>query len=146
MITKLQADALVEKHKHFYRKDLKINNVDVYLYNYILQDTEVFVNEPLSRELRGLVITKENAQERVFLSCPKFFNINELPETQYSVVKLKKVKKISEKLDGSLITPIEIGGEIFMKSKASFESPQAKQAQEILDTSADLKFFILDIL
>jgi len=142
MITKLKADQIVAKYSSFYRKEIMLNNKKVFLYSYVLKDYKAMQEEPLSRELRGLVITSE--PQEVFLSVPAFFNINEIPETQYSNLKHQKIKKIQEKLDGSLITPILLNGEIFCKSKASFESSQAKQAQQIVDSSTTLKYFILD--
>ncbi len=142
MITKAKADELVQKYPNFYKKEVTINDTKVYLFNYILSDYQTFQEEPLSRELRGLVITEDN---EVFLSVPKFFNLNEIPETQYNLLKNVKIKKIQEKLDGSLITPIVINGDVIMKSKGSFASDQSKLAQEIVEDSADLKFFILDM-
>ena len=141
MITKEQADLFVEKYETFYRKDLKINDTNVYLYNYLLADYETFQKEPLTRELRGLIFVEDEC----FISCPKFFNINEIPETLESKLKTKKIKKVLNKLDGSLITPIKINGDIVMKSKASFDSDQSKLAQQILDNDPDLQFAILDL-
>ena len=145
MITKLEADKLVEKYETFYQKEITPKGCEakVYVYNYLLSDKEAF-KDPKARELRGLTIVKENAKEKVFLSIPKFFNINELPETQENVISLKKIKKVQDKLDGSMIQPIELCNEIKMKTKQSFTNPQAKLAQEILDDSPDLQFFILD--
>jgi len=141
MITKQEADALVAKHKTFFCKHYKIKDTDVYIYNYIMSDKEAF-KDPKATELRGLTITKENAKERVFLSIPKFFNVNEIPDTQVNVLKNKKIKKITEKLDGSLIQPVQIAGEIHLKTKNNFEKTQAKLAQDLLDE--ELEFFILD--
>lgn len=143
MITKFIADELVKNNELFYRKDLKIDGVDVYIYNYLIVNHEAF-KEDYSTELRGLTITHENAKERVFLSIPKFFNINELPETSVNVLKNKTIKKVQDKADGSMIQFIQINGNILAKTKQSFDNPQAKLAQSILDNSADLQFFILD--
>ena len=141
-MTKLQADEIVEKYDSFYRKELEINGVKLWLYNYILADYQAFQNDPISRELRGLVITQE--PQRIFLSVPKFFNINETEETHITNIQHQEIKKVQQKLDGSLITPILLNGEIIAKSKASFVSDQAKLAQEIIDSSSSLQFFILD--
>ncbi len=141
-ITKTKADEIVEKYDNFYKKEITKGNIKLYLYNYMISDYDVFASDPLSRELRGLVISEDN---EIFLSVPKFFNLNEIEETQYNLLKDKKIKKIQEKLDGSLITPIRINGEIIMKSKGSFESDQSTLAQSICDSSPDLQFFILDM-
>ncbi len=143
MITKKIADKLVQDIETFYCKELKIGNTEVYIYNYILADKEAF-KPPYSTELRGLTITKENTQERVFLSMPKFFNLNETPENSMEILTYKKIKKVQDKADGSMIQFIQIEGEVVAKSKQSFDNEQAKLAQEILDASVDLKFFILD--
>lgn len=142
MITKNQADEIVQKYDSFYCKEIEVNNTKLYLYNYIIADYQAFQSDPLSRELRGLVITQEPQQ--IFLSVPKFFNINETQETQLSLLQNLPIKKVQEKLDGSLISVILLNGEIVVKSKASFVSPQAVLAQNIIDQSSSLKYFILD--
>ena len=146
-ITKKDADLLVQRHETFYRKDIKINDTQIFIYNYLLSDLDAFddqIGDTKGTELRGLTITHEGAKEHVFLSCPKFFNVNETPQTQENMLVHKKIKKVLEKVDGSLIQPININGEILMKTKQSFNNFQAKQAQEILEISSDLQFFILD--
>jgi len=142
IITKSIADGIVNKYDSFYCKELTINDKKLWLYNYILADYEAFSKDPLSKELRGLVITEEPQQ--IFLSVPKFFNINETQDTQLNTIKHEPIRKVQQKLDGSLIGTILINGEIIAKSKASFESPQASMAQEIIDQSSSLRYFILD--
>ena len=72
MITKITADRIVNKYKNYYKKEIIINKRKLYLYNYILKDYKIMQDEPLARELRGLIITDEPQQ--VFLSVPSFFN------------------------------------------------------------------------
>ena len=141
MITKKQADEIVSRYPSFCKKDIMIEGEQVSLYDYYLSDYEAFQEEPLSRELRGLVITKNET----FLSVPKFFNINEIPETMESKLTNKVIKKVQNKLDGSLITPIMVDGSIIAKSRASFQSDQAILAQNLLDTNPDLQYAILDL-
>jgi RNA ligase len=148
MITKKIADKLVQEYETFYCKELEINNCKVYIYNYLIQDYEAFKAEShLGQELRGLTFVKDSANTNIktFLSIPKFFNINEISENQEQRLSNLSIKKISEKLDGSLIQPILIQGEIFMKTKQSFENPQAQMAQKLIESNCDLKFFILDL-
>jgi T4 RnlA family RNA ligase len=145
MITKIKADKLVQDYETFYCKEQKIKDCDIYIYNYLLSDKDAFKAENnLGTELRGLTIVKENAKENIFLSVPKFFNINETQENQESNLKLKTIKKVSEKLDGSLIQPVKICGEIKMKSKQSFDNQQAQMATKLLESDEELEFFILD--
>ncbi len=139
----MEADKLVQDHDTFYRKDIEINGVQVFIYNYLLSDKEAF-EDVNATELRGLTITHEGGKERVFLSCSKFFNINETPENNENVLQLKTIKKVQNKMDGSLIQFIQINGDVIAKTKQSFDNDQAKLAQNILDTSAELKFFVMD--
>ncbi len=143
MITKMIADQLVTDHQTFYRKDLEIDGVKIFIYNYLISDKKAFESD-YAKELRGLTITHENGKERVFLSCPKFFNIGEIEENLEKNLKLKTINKVTNKLDGSLIQFIEINGNVLAKSKQSFENSQAILAQSILDESVELKFFVLD--
>jgi len=144
-MTKFKADQLVQKHKTFYRKEItpKGCKAKIFVYNYLLSDKVAFA-DPEARELRGLTIVKENIDEHVFLSIPKFFNINELPETQEHIIRTKTIKNVRDKLDGSMIQPIEVCGELMMKSKQTFDSPQAKAAQDIVDSDEEIHFFIRD--
>ena len=140
-ITLTEANRLVDKHETFYKKERKIRGETITIFNYLLQDYEAFDDmNGLGRELRGLTFVGD----KPFLSIPKFFNINERPETQEHVLRNKEIKKISRKDDGSMIQPILILGDIYMKSKQSFDNQQAKLAQKIIDENEELKFFILD--
>jgi len=143
-MNKLQADLLVQSNDEFTRKEYRVGETDIYIYDYNYPKYSSFEDKNL-RELRGLTITKENAQERVYLSVPKFFNADEVPETSMETLKYKKIKKIQEKLDGSLIQFIQINGDVIAKSKASLSSPQAVQAQKIVDESTELKYFLMDL-
>jgi len=61
----------------------------------------------------------------------------------YDDIKDKKVTRVQDKLDGSVISPIILpNGTIVMKSKMSFDSDQAKMAQSIVDSSDDYIGFI----
>jgi RNA ligase len=148
MITKKEADEFVQMYETFYCKELEIQGTKVYIYNYLIQDPEAFQN-PKARELRGLTFVGDastgSSPEELFLSIPKFFNINEIPENDVKNLQNLKIKKIQYKEDGSLIQPVLIQGEVFMKTKQSFENPQAKMAQGLVDSDCDLKFFILDL-
>jgi len=145
-ITKQQADKLVQKHETFYCKYQKIKDCDVYIYNYLLSDKEAFKSfDNLGTELRGLCVTKDPAGlEHLFWSVPKFFNINETPETLLHELEKKTIKKVQQKLDGSLIQPILLDGEVHMKTKQSFTNIQAQISQGLLDADPEMLFFILD--
>jgi len=138
MITLTEANALLV-HKAFYKKELIIDGVEVTIFNYRIADKEAF-RAPKAVELRGLTFVGN----KPFLSMPKFFNVNEIPENEIKHLKYKKIKKVQDKLDGSLIQPVSINGDIRMKTKGSFDNIQSELAQYEVETDPDLEYFILD--
>lgn len=91
---------------------------DIVIFNYVVSFDGAFpapttddaaLNREYSiiRECRGLTFHKDGRLlNRKFA---KFFNVNEKPETQSSVIDWSQPHKIFEKLDGSMITPIWTG-------------------------------------
>lgn len=69
-------------------------------YNVAFPDT--FKN-PVLKEARGTIFDKDGKLLR--LPFPKFFNMNEVDETQEHLLSKKKIVSVSEKLDGSMIAP-----------------------------------------
>jgi hypothetical protein len=64
----------------------------------------------------------------------KFFNLNQTECSSYELVKEEKIKGIAYKEDGSIISFIKLpNNKILAKSKTSFESEQAIEAQKIYD-------------
>lgn len=77
-----------------------------------------------------------------YLMLMKFFCLDQTEGWRLEDVCHKKVIKVEEKLDGSLIRFIPIGGKTFAKTKFSFESEQALMAQEIYNKDIILKEFV----
>ena len=142
MITKEQADQIVLQNDNFYVKEHNINGVKVWSYNYLMNEYNSF-ETPIHKELRGLTFVE--GRKEPYLSIKKFWNLNEVENTQYKTLKNKNIRAVLEKADGSLIQVIDVNGEIITKTKMSFESPEALLAQSVLDKDPDLKFFILDL-
>ena len=73
-------------------------------------------NAALRRELRGIIFDTETGE---ILRRPfhKFFNVNEREETQDHVVDLSQDHRILEKLDGSMIAPFVVNGEMIWGTK-----------------------------
>jgi T4 RnlA family RNA ligase len=142
IITKDEADKIVESSKNFNVKNTIINGKLVSVYSYFLNDYNDFQDKK-ARELRGLTFVE--GDDKPYLGINKFFNLNENSETQYNVLKNLEVKNVMEKLDGSMIQIIPIYGELFCKTKKSFDNYEAKLAQNILDADEELKFFVLDM-
>lgn len=104
-------------------KSEQVNGQEVTIGCYMVADTD-FWKLPLATECRGIVFDASgNVISRPF---HKFFNVGETEETQVS--KLTGTYEILEKRDGSLITPVLIGGAVVFKSKKSFYSDVAVEA------------------
>jgi len=89
--------------------------------NYIVAFDDSFpevntVNDAIRRECRGIIFDTEtgNILHRRF---HKFFNSGEKPETQLDKIDLTKPHKILKKLDGSMISPLAIGGKFRFGTK-----------------------------
>lgn len=61
-------------------------------------------------EMRGItfVFNSDGTLYKRFLALPKFFNLDQAPNTQYNDLKHLNIKSVYEKLDGSLINFIEL--------------------------------------
>jgi len=99
------------------RKEFIVAVKDGYtVVNYVVQMSDTFPPvvseaEAILRELRGLIF--DNVTGKVIARrYQKFFNVNEKEETQVGLVDFAQSHVILEKLDGSMITPIPVNGEI----------------------------------
>jgi T4 RnlA family RNA ligase len=73
----------------------------------------------------------------------KFFNLNQVPESMYSIVKNYKIKFVNNKEDGSIASYIELpNGKILGKSKMGFDNEQANGINRIYRTRTDVKQFV----
>ena len=122
-------------------KTISKSRVDIYSYRYT--DFKNF-KDYNAYELRGSsVVYQNNKPLRFYYSVPKFFNLNQTDETQLNIIKTKTISKVYEKLDGSLIQFIRLpNGDIVAKSKTSFETSQALEAQRIYLNTPELFDFI----
>ena len=89
------------------------------------QDLEAF-------ELRGITfIPTENGYERV-LMLPKFFNLNQYGAVMYHELKDIPVKRVQVKADGSMLSFIRIGDQLYSRTKNSFMTTQSKLADQFI--------------
>jgi len=88
-------------------------DVTVYQYNVAFPDT--FKN-PAAKECRGRVYDNETG-EIVRNTFAKFFNVNEKEETQFDLIKDEKILWVTNKLDGTLISPLIRNDNIFWGTK-----------------------------
>ena len=137
--SKKECDYIVENSKQFFKKEINYLKKDISIYHYKQAKYEEFVKFN-AFELRGLTFVDN---ER-FLSLHKFFELNQAPNSMYEDVKNKKIIKVVEKIDGSLLQPILIDGKIYFKTKLNFDAYQAKRANEIMLKNPNLKTYILE--
>lgn len=127
---------IVSRNPHFYSKKVIVHDTSVELFDYRLANYKDFAEND-AWDLRGLAFV--NTQR--FPALPKFFNVNQT--TGWMLKDLTSpVVDVLEKLDGSLITFIRIGDRIIAKSKMSFESEQAKAAQNVYESDSRYQTFV----
>lgn len=138
----------------FYETKHIIDGYEVSVFNYRLASYTDFV-QPIkgkninAKELRGLtfVKNKDGSIYRRFLMLQKFWNLDQVPETLYNTVKDKKIRAITNKEDGSLISFIELPNkEIIAKTKMGFTNEQADAANEIFNENKNIKRFVEDCM
>lgn len=130
-----QAVAICQKNPVFYETKHRVNGYTVSVFNYRLATFDDF-RKTNGFEMRGLtfVFNTDGTVYKRFLGLEKFFNVNETEMTQYHTVKDYEIIDIADKLDGSMITFIELpDGKIVAKTKNSFECDQTKRATELTD-------------
>ncbi len=127
--------------EQFIEKQLKVDGYNVSIFNYVLLG--VF-NDCIKREMRGITFVFDKNKIYRYPSIHKFFNINNVKETQYNKLKNKKISKITPKLDGTMIQPILLPNDkIYMKTGLSFfKAPQNKQANNFIKNNRNYRDFI----
>lgn len=130
----------------FYETKHVIDGYNVSIFNYRLAMPPLFYNptsnpEILAHELRGLtfVFNSNGTLYNRFLLLDKFFNLNQSDCSAYSIVKNKKIKEITFKEDGSILSFVKLpNNKIVAKTKASFEAEQALKAQALFDERSSI--------
>jgi RNA ligase len=102
------------------------------------KESAVYDNEwpTFAKMCRGIIL---DMNDRKVLAYPfdKFFNLGQMPETNYEILKDKKEFEVSEKLDGSMIILFQdpSTGEYVATTTGSFESEHGKFATSIIPES-----------
>ena len=127
----------------FYEAKLVVDGYNVSIFNYRLASYKDF-SDNLAWEMRGLVYVFDNdGTYKTYRLLHKFFNLNQVEETQYTLVKDRKVKSVYSKEDGSVGSFIRLpNGNVFAKSKMSFESDQAVGMLSIYNNNDEIKKFV----
>lgn len=135
----------------FYESKFVIDGYPISVFNYRLAQYRDFVTpienrpEVKAYEMRGLtfVFNTDGTLYKRFLLLEKFFNLNQVPESAYSIVKNYKIKFVNNKEDGSIASYIQLpNGKILGKSKMGFDNEQANGINRVYRTRTDVKKFV----
>lgn len=117
----------LSNHKKEIRHKVEmVNNKVVHIFHYMIATPDLF-KEEIERECRG--ITFNDYGECICRPFHKFFNVGEREDTLPENIQWDKVTHILNKIDGSLLCPVDIDGQIFWKTKKSFYSDIAIKIQ-----------------
>jgi len=123
-------------------KTENVDGVDVNICCYMIATPDLWDTKN-AVEARGITFNSDD--NCIARPMEKFFNINENKFTQLD--KLDFSESVAfDKLDGSMITVVMINDKLFCKSKKTFFSPVAIQAQNCLDCNIDLQNFCRSLL
>lgn len=140
---------------NFSEHQYKIRGFKISTFDYFICGYNDFAN-PLNErpevnafDLRGItfVFNKDGSLWKRFLMLPKFFNLNQIEETQYSKIKDKKIDHISVKEDGSLIAFMMTPDyKIFSKTIRGFDNEQAIRSYQIIYKDEKIVNWIKDLI
>ena len=135
----------------FYESKMVVNGYNVSVFNYRLAQSKDF-DRPLDsnpelkgHEMRGLTFVFDENGELYnrYVLLEKFFNLNQVPDSMYSVVKNYKIRFVNNKEDGSIASFIKLpNGNVVGKSKMGFDNDQANGINKIYKTNPDVKSLV----
>ena len=141
-----EVEKICSENEAFYLTETEVNGYSVKIANYRLASYTDYLDNN-AWELRGLCFVNNNGSWERNILMNKFFNLNETQDWMLEDVQDKKVTRVQEKLDGSIISFVRLpNGKIVAKSKMSFDSDQAKMAQDIFDNSYELRGMVETIM
>jgi T4 RnlA family RNA ligase len=135
----------------FYESKMIVDGFNVSVFNYRLAQYKDFANpipdkpELKGHEMRGLtfVFNEDGSLFNRYVLLEKFFNLNQVPESLYSVVKNYKIKFVNNKEDGSIASFIKLpNGKIVGKSKMGFDNDQADGINRVYKTNKEIKSLV----
>jgi len=139
-----------KKNAIFYENKYVVDGYNVSVFNYRLASYTDFT-QPIegkdinAYEMRGLtfVFNKDGSLFNRYILLEKFFNLNQVTETMYNIVKDYKIKYINNKEDGSVASFVKLpNGKVVGKSKMSFESEQANGINRCYQRNKELREFV----
>lgn len=135
----------------FYESKMIVDEYNISVFNYRLAQYKDFATpipekpEIKGYEMRGLtfVFDKDGSLFNRYVLLEKFFNLNQVPDSLYSVVKNYKIKFINNKEDGSIASFIKLpNGKVVGRSKMGFDNDQANGINRIYKTNKEVKSFV----
>ena len=135
----------------FYESKIVVDGFNVSVFNYRLAQYKDFANpipdkpELKGYEMRGLtfVFNEDGSLFNRYVLLEKFFNLNQVPDSLYSVVKNYKIKFVNNKEDGSIASFIKLpNGKIIGKSKMGFDNDQADGINRVYKTNKEVKSLV----
>jgi RNA ligase len=139
------------KEATFYESKMVVDGFNVSVFNYRLAQYKDFANpipdkpELKGYEMRGLtfIFNKDGSLFNRYVLLEKFFNLNQVPESLYSVVKNYKIKFVNNKEDGSIASFVKLpNGKIIGKSKMGFDNDQADGINRVYKTNKEVKSLV----
>jgi T4 RnlA family RNA ligase len=135
----------------FYESKMVVDGYNVSVFNYRLAQYKDFANpledkpELKGYEMRGLtfVFNEDGSLFKRYVLLEKFFNLNQVPESMYSIVKNYKIKYVNNKEDGSIASFIKLpNGKIVGKSKMGFDNDQSNGINRIYHGNVEIKTLV----
>ena len=135
----------------FYESKMVVDGFNVCVFNYRLAQYKDFAypipDKPDLKgyEMRGLtfVFNEDGSLYNRYVLLEKFFNLNQVPESLYSVVKNYKIKFVNNKEDGSIASFVKLpNGKIVGKSKMGFDNDQADGINRVYKTNKEVKSLV----
>jgi RNA ligase len=116
--------------KNGYVRTKVLDNLVLYRYTDKCVHDKAWNNS--TRIARGLILNSSDNYSMVAHPFPKFFNLEEMPESRYSEIIKHKEYEVYDKLDGSLGITYFHDGKLKIATVGSFESEQAIEATKML--------------
>lgn len=135
----------------FYETKLIVDGFSLSVFNYRLAKYSDFITPIPSKpeisgiELRGLtfVFNEDGSLYNRYVLLEKFFNLNQVPDSLYSVVKNYKIKFVNNKEDGSIASFVKLpNGKVIGKSKMGFDNDQADGINRVYKTNKEVKSLV----
>jgi T4 RnlA family RNA ligase len=126
----------------FYESVQVVDGYKISVFNYRLASYNDFV-EYSANELRGLtfVFNEDGSLFNRYVLLHKFFNVNQVAETQFCLIKDEPILAVHDKADGSVVSFVRLpNNNVYAKTKMIVkENDQARMAQAVYDNSESLQ-------